>query len=143
MKYYSEKLSKLFESQEELEKAEVEANEGAVKEEEKLAVTKKEKKELAKAVDDADEALTKAYTEYDLARDEAKKIMSEARDKCKELLAPKETAIKEAERVKWNAIVDFNNKYGRYTRVYTGDEAIREFKRASNIIDNMFKHFWF
>lgn len=143
MKYYSEKLDEIFESEKELNDAESAILKKEAEEEKQLSLTKKEKKELAKAVDEAEEKLNEAYSNYDVAREEASKIMAEAKEKCKEILEPAKTAIKEAERAKWDAIVAFNGKFGRYMKVYTGDEALREFKKANNWLDNLFNSLWF
>ena len=60
MKYYSEKLKKLFDSEDELKKAEV-ASSNAASAQEKL---RKERAEAAKAIDEKYKELVKIETEY-------------------------------------------------------------------------------
>lgn len=64
MKYYSETLDKLFESEKELQKAEKDAIEAEAKKKELEEVKRKERAEDAKAVEDALKNLRKAENEY-------------------------------------------------------------------------------
>lgn len=142
MKYYSEKLDKIFTTEEELTEAETLATK---KEEEKKnneLVTKRQKKLLARRIDEAEEALSTAYTEYHKVAREANKVIEEAKQKAKEMLKPAEEAVKEAEKNKWKALTDFNEKYGSYTKVYTGNEALKQLNESINFFNSIFDNLW-
>jgi len=143
MKYFSEILNKTFDSIKELESAEL--AEQKKKEEEAVALEKvsNEKKAMAKKVEEAEEALKEAYNKYDLAKENAKKIIEEANLEIAELLKPAETAIKEAQENKYKAVDAFCKKYGKYSAVYTGDQAFREMERMRKYMDSIFNNFWF
>lgn len=136
MKYLSELLNKTFDSVEALETAE------AAAQEKELAKTN-EKKAMAKKVEETEQALEQAYADYDRAKDEVAKIVDEANAKIAEILNPAKQAIKDAQKERYDAIVDFSKKYGKYSVIYTGDRAFQEMQRMQNHLDNMLKHFWF
>lgn len=148
MKFYSDVLGKLFDSEEECKQAEEKYNkEKEEKEAErkaKAALVSREKKELSDAVEAAEAKLSKAYEEYDLAKEEVKKILEESNQKALDILNPAKDAIREAQKERYTAISEFNKKYGIYTAQYTGDKAFREFKRATSWIEDFFnKGYWF
>lgn len=131
MKVYSEILEKFFDSvpecidaeskyQEELEEKE------RVQKEEQANISK-EKKALAKAIDEADEKLAEAYEKYKTAREDAQKIIKEASDN-----------VKTAQEQKYKAIHNFNSKFGVYTKSYAGDKALTEYQRTVAWFDNFF-----
>ena len=143
MKYYSEILRKNFDSVKELEVAE--KAELKKQEEEKAEVEQasNEKKAMAKKVEEAEEAVREAYNKYDLARDDVQKIIAEANLEIKELLEPAKQAIIDAEKAKYEAVAEFNKKFGKYSVIYTGDKAFQEMKRAQKYMENLFNSIWF
>ena len=144
MKYYSETLKKMFESVEELEEAEKAEEARALQQEQEKTALSNEKKTFAKKIEEADEKVKEAYNHYDLVKEEAEKIAAEANKKIAELIDPAKQAIKDAEKERYNAIVDFNKRYGKYSVIYTGDRAFQEMKRADMYLNNIFKNlFWF
>lgn len=152
MKYYSEIIEEFFDSEEELKHAEEVYDEKAVtvkKEPEKIRdaqnkITKdesdvsKQKKELANKIDEADDNLRKAEEAYDLAQEEAKSIMQKARKEVSEIINPAADAVREAQKSKLHAIQDFNNKFGKYSVIYTGDKAYAEWRRSRSLFDDFF-----
>ena len=146
MKIYSEILNKMFDTEDECVKAEEEYQiEQERKEAEKKAAVQavsKEKKELASAVELAEEALNKAYDEYEIAKEEARKIMEESNKQMLEILNPARDKIKQAQKEKYNAISNFNKKFGLYTAQYTGEKALKEFRRASSWLTDVFNQFF-
>ena len=147
MKIYSEILKKFYDSTEDCLQAEKEFNEKktALEEEKKakaLAVSK-EKKELASAVEEAENKLEKAYQEYEIAKEEAKKILEESNQKVLDIINPAKENVKVAQKERYNAISEFNKKFGLYTTTYSGDKAFNELKRMSTWIDSLFyDHLW-
>jgi len=136
MKIYSELLDKLFDTMDECINAEKTYQKEQEEKEKEKAVkaqaVSKRKKELADRVEQAEEEVRKAYAEYDCLKDEAKKILDESNNKIIELLSPAVDKIKAAQRERYNAIVEFNNNFGVYSRQYTGERAFEEFKRATS-----------
>ena len=145
MKFYSEKLSKLYETEAELktaeEKYEKQLQEKKEAEEKRKNEIVNEKKALAKAVDEADACVDAARENYKKVKAEPVKIIEEAYEKAEKLLEPAENAVQEAQKTKYNAVVEFNKKYGPYTESYTGDKAYNEFKKTSEWFDDLFRPF--
>lgn len=142
MRFYSELLNKLFDTEKECKEAEEKYNkekeEKEAERKSKAALVSKEKKELSDAVEAAEAKLTKAYEEYDLVKEEVKKILEESNQRALDLLNPAKEAIREAQKERYTAISEFNKKYGIYTAQYTGDKAFKEFKRATSWIEDFF-----
>lgn len=147
MKYYSEILKSLFETERECESAEEEYLKKQQKEEAekkaKAALVSKEKKELSDAVDLAEANLSKAYENYDLVKEEVRKIIEESNKKALDILNPAKEAIKAAQKEKYTAISNFNKKYGTYTAQYTGDKAYKEFKRSLSWLEDYLNTLWY
>ena len=168
MKYYSDKLDKLFDTKEQLfkeekmyddklafEKAQLEAKEVQLKAEAEAEqkATSKRKKELSDEVEKATKHLDEAYKFYEAERAKAKDIYSEAQKKADEILkkAKKEAdelidiaekEVKKASEKKTLAISEFNKEFGPYKTVITGDKAIDEYNKMIRNIDNTFAKFW-
>jgi hypothetical protein len=68
MKYYSDVLDKLFETEDELKKAESLVEEENKKNEELKKVESKEKKQLSQEIEKADKELDEAYLLYEKAK---------------------------------------------------------------------------
>lgn len=135
MRYYSDELKKLYDSEEDLVKAESEA-----KQTQKLA--EESKKTLAKNIECANARVEEAYEKYEQVKQQASDIIKEARDKVTNILTPAKKEIEDAEHAKAQAIQKFNSKYGVYTTTYTGDKAEKEYNRIVNHFNNIFKDAW-
>ena len=114
MKFYSEKLNKLFDTPEALTIAEEEATNKQ---------TELTKKELSQAIEKADAALDEAYKNYDEVRNAAAKILDESNKQVEQMLKDAKKQITVAEQERSNAIVQFNKQFGTYKVNYTGDRA--------------------
>ena len=143
MKYFSEILNKTFNSVEELEVAEKKELEKQEAEKQELKKISNDKKALAKKVEEADDILQDAYNKYALAKENCAKILEEAKLEINELLEPAKKAIQDAQKQKYEAIAEFNKKYGVYSTIYTGDKAYTELQRVRNFMDDIFNINWF
>lgn len=165
MKFYSEKLEQLFDTEEELKAAEGKkkrkscastckssctACEDACKESctEKAQAVEKQpsRKVLSANIDAAETKVAEAHNAYN----EAKAKISELSKKYIEDVAAIENearkVVEEAEAARAEAIQEFNKYYGTYSAFYTGDRAEQELQRALNsmntIADKMWASFW-
>lgn len=153
MKYYSEKLDKVFDTPEALEEAEsavctcnkVDDN----FKNEKLSDTEKKdlnkipsKKQLAADVDDADAKVKDAYAEYEVAKKQIEELSKTYLESVDAILTPAKEAVKKAEEERYEAIRKFNNYYGAYQTVLTGDRAAKEMIRAINEINSIQRKIW-
>ena len=139
MKFYSEKLDKLFDTLEELQAAET------PKKKKKAAITEAPvvdepatvptRKELATAVETADEKVKQAYADYETAKAKAEELSKKYLEEINALLDPAQKAVKEAERLRYEAIRNFNDSYGAYQVTYTGAKAADEMMKAINNIN--------
>ena len=137
--FYSETLNKYFDSEEECIKQElIERNKNEIKqksisvEEQKAA----SRKQAAKVVESAERAVSEAY-------DELKKAEDKARVAYKNIVNPAKEKLQKAEKQRLEAIIDFNKKFGVYTKRYTGQEANDEFLRTLTHIEDLFNIFNF
>lgn len=109
--------------------------------------TGKRKKELAKAIENADTKLTEANKLYEAAKLRAADILEKSNKEVKEILDTAENEVKTAEQEKLNAVMNFNKEFGTYTTTLTGEKAAEEYNKSlsrfDNIIDSIFKRFWF
>lgn len=135
MKYYSEDLKKLYDSEEELVSAEKEAQE-------KKELAEVSRKEMAKKVDMANTRIELAYENYEEAKKQVNEIVEEAKKKINEIIEPAKKEIKDAENERLEAIRDFNSKYGVYTETYTGDKAVEQYNRTINHFNSIFENIW-
>ena len=138
MKYYSEKLKKLYNSVEELEKEELAEQERAeqkaaeeIKKSHKFAA---EKKQAASNVEAAAEKVTNAYKHYIDEKNEANALINECNRHVKETLDNALQAISNAVKEYNDALYAFNDKFGPYKKVLTGDKV----KTYSNINNHLF-----
>ena len=141
MKYYSEILKKLFDTEDELKTAE---HEKFIKEE-KLKEEKHkkelEKEELRGAIEESRNALSECKERYEKAREEAARILEESNEKVEKVLNDAEIPLKNARKVFQDAVTDYTKKYGPYKVTYTGKEA--EEKKDSVIKDLFTFPGWF
>lgn len=150
MKYYSEKLDKIFDTAEALKAAEAEATpcelddvDDDIKEAPKKEIAKAPtKKQLAANVDDAETKLKEAYADYDVAKQKANELSKKYLEELNAILDPAKDAVKKAEQNRYEAIRKFNEAYGAYQVTYTGDRAAQEMLRAVNEINSIHKKFW-
>ena len=151
MKYYSEKLNELFNSPEELEAAEKTVTSKKAKK--KTVETAEQpkapsRKELAAAVEAADELVKKCYADYDQAQLKVEELSKSYLAEIDKILGDAKKAVKDAERARYDAIRKFNDTYGAYQVTYTGDKAADELLKAIRSINstahNIFRDsFWF
>lgn len=162
MKFYSEKLNALYDSPEELERAE--ADVATKKKSRKATQTEAEKmtkntekvvaeepkvptkKQLAAEVEAADIAVKDAYAAYEAAKGAAEELSKKYLAELDAILDPAEKAVKEAEQRRYEAIRNFNDTYGAYQVTYTGSRASDELFKAINSMNDranrLFKLFW-
>lgn len=137
MKYYSEELKSMFDTEEQL----LAAEETARQKKESAKVTKAK---YAKAVKDAETQVEIAHKSYDKAISKVQELQKEYDQKVKEIMDPAVDQLVKAQKDRADAITKFNDKYGTYTTTYTGNEALKEFDkfvdRCSKLFDN---RFWF
>lgn len=151
MKIYSEVTKQFYDTVNACEEAETEfkkqEEEQAAKKEKEAALVSKEKKELSKAIEDADKELTLANELYEHARAKAADILDKSNKEASKILEDAGSAVKKAEEKRLAAIVEFNKKFGKYTKTITGEKAAEEFNKAIKRVDDLFKsafnHFWF
>lgn len=135
--FYSEILNKYFDSEEEcikqelIEKSKNTINRKSMSVEEQKAESRKQ---AAKVVESAERAVSEAY-------DELKKAEDKARTAYKEIVNPVKEKLQKAEKNRLEAIMDFNKKFGVYTKRYTGQEANDEFLRSLSHIEDLFNIF--
>lgn len=131
MKYYSEKLNKLFDSEKELKAAEKVFEDKNIQKE-------NTKKELSMKIEAAETALDAAHKNYEVVREEAAKLMDESNKQILHMMNDAKAKITEAERVRTDAIVAFNQQFGTYRANYTGERAQRESDRINKIVNDIF-----
>ena len=164
MKYYSELLKEMFDNVDELNAAEKALN-TQVKEMVKEAISEnnldkenatipaislgkevvntedlvvKRKRELAKNIEVAEKALEEAYAKFELAKSKCKKILEESNEQMCSIIDPASNDVRVAEMKKFEAISKFNEEFGPFRTMYTGDRAAREFDRAMERFNSIF-----
>lgn len=151
MKYFSELTNETYNSPEACLEAEKNYKAQQQKMQDDLKRTSanisKEKKELSKAIEVADNKLTEANKLYEAAQHKAAEILEKSNKEVKEILDAAKKEVKAAEQAKLDAVLAFNKKYGPYTTTLTGTQAAEEFNRNIKRFDNMFesliRHLWF
>lgn len=142
MKITSELTGKEYKTVEECLKAEEEFREKereiAKKEAIKLNELTKNKKELAKAIEDADEKVNEANKLYEVAKQKAADILDKSNKEVEKILSEASKKVKEAEEEKLNALMKFNKEFGTYKTVITGEKAAEEYKKAVDRFNNSF-----
>ncbi len=144
MKYYSEKLDKMFDSEDDLFKAEEEKaeNELAV-EKEKTALSKAKKAEADK-VQLTDKEVDEAQENLKKVREEAQAKIDAARKEAEDMLKEAYKKLSVAQEHRFEALKAFNEKFGPYKTYYTGEKAYNEFQKTLRYFDNIFNDFrWF
>lgn len=142
MKYYSETLRDFFDTEEELKEKEALQEEQMMKKEKREVALKKEKKELAEAIDILDDKINDKIEEYEKVKEEALKLVEDAKKQAEAMLKPARENITIARKAKYEAIKDFNEKFGPYSVMYTGDKAYNEMMRTMDYFNNVFNDFF-
>lgn len=137
MKFYSEKLDKVFDTTAELVAAETQADHKAEEEAKaaEKALISKEKKGYADAVKKAEDEVAKAQEEFN-------KVRKEAYEECRNKIREASKVLSEKQEARYEALKAFNEKYGPYTKTYTGENAYNEFKKAVDSFNDFFRYFW-
>lgn len=136
MRYYSDELKRFFDTEEQ-----------CLAEEEKVRTLAEEKKitkaKLAKAIEDADDALDEAYEELKNAKEKVVELQKEYDEKVDAIMNPAYDKVKECTKARLEAIKEFNDNFGVYTTTYSGDKALNEFTKISNSMNQIWKRFSF
>lgn len=135
MRYYSDELKKLFDTEEKLLAEEEKARQAA--EEKKVTKAK-----LAKAVEDAEKDLEEAYAGLEEANKQVTELQKEYDAKVDAIMNPARDLIKECTKSRAEAIKAFNDKFGVYTTTYTGNKALQEFAKIDNMMNQIWKKFY-
>jgi DNA-directed RNA polymerase alpha subunit len=131
MKFYSETLNKLFDSEKELKMAEKSY-------EDKNLQKENTKKELSKKIEAAEVAVDEAYKNYEEARKYAAKLMDESNKEIIKIMNDAKAKVTESEKARTDAIVQFNQQFGTYRANYTGERAQREQARVNKMVEDLF-----
>ena len=122
--------------------AAVAAREAEKQEKEKSVSARK--RELANAIEKAEEARLEAIQKYEAVKQKAEEIIAEAQEKAEKMLREEARLVKKASEAKAQAILDFNKEFGAYRIILTGNDALREVNQiVKNINDRLFNRFWF
>ena len=97
----------------------------------------KDKKELSNKIESTETELNNAYKEYQDALVQVRNLNAEHDQKVKAILGDVENKLATAKQAHYQAVRDFNHKYGAYRKVYTGEEA----KEREKLIRDMFNAF--
>lgn len=149
MKYYSEKLDKMFDTPEALQEAEAtksaKKKRGITADMNECTPAVPTRKELATAVESADEAVKDAYAKYETAKVKAEELSKKYLEEVEAILEPARKTVREAEQKRYEAIRKFNDSFGAYQVTYTGSRAADELMKAINNINaktNLFRDFF-
>lgn len=138
MKFYSDLTKKPYDTEKECLAAEAEYKKEQAAKEAKQSSISKEKRELSKAIEDANDKLKEANKLYEVAQSKAKDLLEKSNKEIKEILDNASKVVKEAQERKLNALIAFNKKFGTYTTTITGEEAAEEFNDIVEKIDKAF-----
>ena len=136
MKFYSERLKRLFDTE-----AELLAAEETDRQHKEMA--KETKAKMAKEIKDYEDALSNAYEELGKAKSKVQELQVEYDKKVDEIMDPVLDTIKELQKGRTEAIKKFNEKYGVYTTTYTGNDAINEFLSMTKTLEPFWKKFYY
>ena len=150
MKIYSEVTKKLYDDVKECQKAEEAYAKKQLEDEEKQkaleakmaeekAVISKKRKELSDKIEKADEEYVTACNMYDVARKQADDIILEARKKANEILNVAAKEVEKASERKMEAVSEFNEEFGPYRTVVTGNKAVELHNKILSNFRRMFK----
>lgn len=133
MKYYSEVTKELYDSPEALKLAEsgVSTVKKSVKKTSKTETPSvPTRKELAERVEAAEKKVGEAQANLELAKSKAQEVSKKYLEEIDSILEPAKKELKDAQKLRYEAIQNFNEHYGAYQTTYTGTRAAEEFARA-------------
>lgn len=143
MKFYSEKLNKFFDTEEECYDAERAQNsEGVKKETEVNKAESNEKKQYVKKIEEADNNLEIEYLNYNEAKKKVIELKKKNDAECEKILTEARKALKEAQNKKFDAVQSFTEKYGPYKVSYTGEKALQEMRRHVDMSNDFLNWFF-
>lgn len=149
MKFYSEKLEKFFDSEDECKKAEEDLNTLPSMPYQECDTTtdvekadSKDRKQYAKKIEEADKALEEEYAKYEEAKKKIIQLKKKCDEECEKILVEAKKQLKVAQDKKFAAVQKFNEKFGPYTISYTGDKALKEMRRHFDTNADLFHWFF-
>lgn len=136
MKYFSDITNKTYDSEKECLNAERDFLDKQKAEEEakkaRASEISNQKREAAARIEVATGDLAKACEDYENAEKHVKEIFKKAYDEAKPILMDAKLAVRKAQENKFNAVKAFNDKFGPYKTVYTGEKASRFFDKFAS-----------
>lgn len=135
---YKELAGQVFNSIEACAEAEREIDKAKHLEHEKNSAIATRKKQLVKDIEIADKRVKDAYDARIKTKEEVKKILEESNKKMMTMLDDANVEVREAEKARRDAILAYNNEFGTYQAVYTGERAQKEFDRLTKQFDSTF-----
>lgn len=135
---YKELAGQVFDSVEACAAAEREVDKLKQLEHEKNSAIVTRKKQLVKDIEAADKRVKEAYDARIKTKEEVKKILEESNKKMMSMLDDANVKVREAEKARRDAILAYNNEFGTYQAVYTGERAQTEFDRLTKQFDSTF-----
>ena len=141
--YYSDVLDTEFDTVEELEKAEQEAQ----KQRTEVATENNGKKELALKIEQIDKQIEEAKRDYVSCRESLEKDyatllrkqraeLEDFRTNCEKSLAEKRKDIRKSETERYDALRSYNEQFGAYKKYITGKDAEREWRKITEMFFN-------
>lgn len=135
---YKELAGQVFDSIEACAAAEREIDQAKNAAKVKDAEITARKKQLVKDIEIADKRVKEAYDARIKTKEEVQKILEESNKKMMTMLDDANVKVREAEKARRDAILAYNNEFGTYQAVYTGDRAQKEFDRLTKQFDSTF-----
>lgn len=135
MRYYSDELKKFFDTQEQCLAAEEKAR---IDLEEKNIT----KAKLAKEINDAEKLVDEAYEELECAKKKVCELQKEYDERVDSIMTPAVNRVTECTKIRAEAIKKFNDNYGVYTTTYTGNKALNEYLKIDNMMNQLWKKFY-
>lgn len=135
---YKELAGQVFDSIEACTAAEREIDRAKLAAKVKDAEITARKKQLAKDIETADKRVKDAYDARIKTKEEVQKILEESNKKMMAMLDDANVKVREAEKARRDAILAYNNEFGTYQAVYTGERAQKEFDRLTKQFDSTF-----
>ena len=102
----------------------------------------KRKRELAEAIEKAEEKVDEANKLYEIAQQQASEILKQANKEATDIVSKAKAKVQVAENLKLDALLNFTKEFGVYTTTYSGNKAIEEYRKATKRFDDAFKSFW-
>lgn len=147
MLYYSEKLNKTYETEQDCLDAEKKHEEEQLmlreaEADRKKAISKR-KSEMASKIEATETALTSAYDNLKEAREQCRTLREEYNNKVAEILTKAKEEVKKAENDRFEALAAFNREFGKYTVSLSDADAVKEWQRSLEWINSIFGNFFF